>query len=166
MKTLIIIRHAKAVAHDAAPTDFERALAPRGHSDALHIAARVATDCPAPNLLLVSTARRTTETAAYFIDAWRMSEEAVLREARVYDAPLRTLLSLITELPQSADTVAIVGHNPSVSDLVFYLTSGAYAGMSTCTTVIVDMEHAASWEEVAAGTGRVRCVIETSSHLD
>ena len=166
MKTLIVIRHAKAVAHDAAPTDFERALAPRGHSDALHIAVRAAVECPAPDLMLVSTARRTTETSAYFIDAWHMSEEAVLHQARVYDAPLRTLLSLIAELPETADTVAIVGHNPSVSDLVFYLTSGAYAGMSTCTTVVVDMEHAASWDEVAAGTGRVRRVIEPLSRLD
>jgi phosphohistidine phosphatase len=160
MKTLIVIRHAKAVSHDAAPTDFERALALRGHQDAAHVSLHVAVSHPAPDMMIVSTARRTTETASYFIDAWKLAEQNVVREPRVYDAPLRNLLTLIAELPDNVATVAIVGHNPSVSDLVFYLTSGASAGLATCTVVVVDMEHASSWDEVAAGTGSLR---ETSA---
>lgn len=160
MKTLIVIRHAKAVAHDAAPTDFERSLAPRGHDDALRVAAHLSANCPAPEMMLVSTAQRTEETAVYFAAAWNIDQQAIVHEPRVYDAPLRMLMTVIAELPENVSTVAIVGHNPSVSDLVYYLTSGEYAGMSTSTAVIVDMQHAATWDEVASGTGRVRAVYE------
>lgn len=163
MKTLIVIRHAKAVAHDAAPTDFERSLAMRGRTDAEKMSSHVAKAHQAPDLMIVSTARRTTETAAFFIDAWKLVENNIRREPHIYDAPLRTLLSIIAELPDAASTVAIVGHNPSVSDLVYYLTSGGSAGIATCTTVVVDMEHADSWDEVAAGTGRVRNVYSPES---
>lgn len=165
MKTLIVIRHAKAVAHDEAHTDFERALAPRGHRDALVMSQRVANEQPVPDVMLVSTARRTTETASYFTDAWGIGAHAVLRDARIYDAPLRTLLTLIAELPNDVSTAVLVGHNPSVSDLVYYLTSGEYGGMATCTVVVVEMKSAASWDEVAAGTGSVRCSYESASPL-
>lgn len=163
MKTLIVIRHAKAVAHDEAQTDFERALAPRGHRDALVMSQRVANEQPVPDVMLVSTARRTTETASYFTDAWGIGAHAVHRDARIYDAPLRTLLTLIAELPNDVSSAVIVGHNPSVSDLVYYLTSGEYGGMATCTVVVVEMKSAASWDEVAAGTGRVRHSYEPES---
>lgn len=166
MKTLVVIRHAKAVAHDAAPTDVERALAPRGHRDALLMSQRVADELTVPDVMLVSTAQRTTETASYFIDAWGLGAHAVHRDARIYDAPLRTLLTVIAELPDDVSTAVVVGHNPSVSDVVYYLTSGEYGGMATCTVVVVEMNSAMSWDEVAAGTGRVQRVFESSSHLD
>jgi len=163
MKTLIVIRHAKAVAHDAAPTDFERALAPRGHEEAARVATHLSAHCPAPDMMIVSTAKRTEETAVHFAAAWNIDQGAIVHEPRVYDAPLRMLMTLIAELPENVSTVAIVGHNPSVSDLVYYLTSGEYAGMSTSTVVIVDMQHAVTWDEVASGTGRVRAVYEAAT---
>jgi phosphohistidine phosphatase len=156
MKTLIVIRHAKAVAHDAAPTDYERALAPRGHRDAQQMALHVAESGPRPDVLLVSTSMRTTETAAYFIEAWKLTEEQITREQRVYNASLRMLTSLLPALPESASCVAIVGHNPGVSELVEYLASGHTGSMPTSAVAVVDLLHAETWDEVAAGTGRVR----------
>ncbi len=160
MKTLYVIRHAKAVAHDAAPTDFERALARRGHSDAARIASRIALVCPAPDVMLVSTALRTSETARYFIEAWNLGAGTVQREPRVYDAPLHVLMELVEELPDGAASAAIVGHNPGVTDLVSYLTSGRSGDLSTCAVAVIEMPAAASWDEVAAGTGRLRATYE------
>jgi phosphohistidine phosphatase len=158
MKTLIIIRHAKAVAHDAVPTDYERALAPRGHRDAQQVAVHAAEGGLRPDLLIVSTSMRTTETAAYFIEAWKLLEEQIAREQRVYDASLHMLTSLLPALPESASCVAIVGHNPGVSELVEYLASGNIGSMPTSAVAVIDMLHAETWDEVAAGTGRVRSV--------
>lgn len=160
MKTLIIVRHAKAVAHDAVPTDYERTLAPRGHRDAQQMAQHVCQNGPQPDLLLVSTSMRTTQTAAYFIDAWKLTEDQVVPEPRVYNASLHILTSLLPALPESASCVAIVGHNPGVSELVEYLASGHIGSMPTSAVAVVDMLHAETWDEVAAGTGRIRSVYD------
>lgn len=160
MKTLYVIRHAKAVAHDAAPTDFERALSQRGHSDAARVATRVALEFPAPDVMLVSTAQRTSETARYFIEAWNLGAGSVQREPRVYDAPLRMLMKLVESLPSGAASSAIVGHNPGLSDLVSYLVTGRHGNLSTCEVAAIEMPAATSWDEVAAGTGRLRATYE------
>ncbi len=160
MKTLFIIRHAKAVAHDAAPTDFERGLAQRGHSDAARVASNVALEHSAPDVMLVSTALRASETARYVIKAWNLGASVVLWEPRVYDAPLHVLMKLVAALPGEAASAAIVGHNPGLSDLVRYLTSAHSGDLSTCAVAVIEMPAAASWDEVAAGTGRLRATYE------
>ena len=66
------------------------------------------------------------------------------------------LTSLLPALPESASCVAIVGHNPGVSELVEYLASGNIGSMPTSAVAVVDVPHAETWDEVAAGTGRVR----------
>lgn len=160
MKTLFIIRHAKAVSHDAAPTDFERVLAQRGHSDAARVSSRVALEYPAPDVMLVSTARRTSETSRYFIEAWNLGAGVVQREPHLYDARLQMLMKYVAALPGEAASAAIVGHNPGVSDLVRYFTSDHSGDLSTCAVAVIEMPAAASWDEVAAGTGRLRATYE------
>ena len=62
MRTLILLRHAKAVRAHEADSDEARALTPRGRRDAAAAGAAMAEGALKPALALVSTAQRTRET--------------------------------------------------------------------------------------------------------
>lgn len=113
MRQLILLRHAKAVAADEADDDFERGLAPRGREDAPVVAAALAAEGAAPEIVLVSDAKRTRET-------WELASASFPKAKVKY---LRSLYlcaaeTLMTEAEKTgADSVMIVAHNPGLHEL-------------------------------------------------
>ena len=63
MRTLILMRHAKAVKGSEAPSDEARGLSPRGRRDASAAGAALSEQGLKPALALISTSVRTRETA-------------------------------------------------------------------------------------------------------
>jgi len=120
---LLVIRHAKSD-YPFGVVDHDRPLNARGRRDAPFIGSWIARTVPypagRPPLVLVSSARRaqlTWELARNGLgDQWRGCEERT--EPRIYEAGLRTLLDLIGELQEVVGTAAVVGHNPTLRDLV------------------------------------------------
>jgi phosphohistidine phosphatase len=121
MRTLILMRHAKAVRPQDAPDDRARGLTPRGRRDAAAAGAAIAAAGLAPTLALVSAAQRTRETAAAGLAAFKLEtrfEEALYHAspASLWDAFAAT----------DAASVIIVGHNPGLAELVAHLIAEAH----------------------------------------
>jgi phosphohistidine phosphatase len=118
MRHLILFRHGKAVPHDEAP-DFDRGLTARGERESADMGRSLAADHIYPDLALVSAAARTRATW----NAAKASSGAV--EARfdkgLYLADMSHLLHVIQQIEDSAITVILVGHNPSLHDLAIDL---------------------------------------------
>jgi phosphohistidine phosphatase len=55
---------------------------------------------------------------------------------RIYDAPPAALLTVVRELPTSADTALLVGHNPGVEEFVALL-SGKEHEMKTSSVAVL-----------------------------
>lgn len=160
---LILIRHAKSSWKGDVP-DHERALNARGREDAPKIARWMKTVEIRPELVLCSDAARAVET-------WDLMqpifEEAgcsapVEYHSSIYKAAHGGNLSDLTETIGAVDdaiqTLVVVGHNPSIEDLVLALT-GESKRVTTCN--VLDLRHAAnSWFEFV-GRGDV----EIWSHL-
>jgi phosphohistidine phosphatase len=113
MTRLVLLRHAKAVPHGAAK-DFDRALEPRGRVEAGRAARLLADLGLAPDVAVVSPARRTLETWAQ-VEPY-LPAAAVEHDATVYEADAKALLDCAARRPE-AGTVLIVGHNPGLKDL-------------------------------------------------
>ncbi len=152
MKTLILLRHAKAVAKDEV-RDFGRVLAKRGRSDMALVARALASE-PRPNLALVSPAARTRET-------WELAGLAAVPvrfEDAIYDAEPETLLGLVRAVPDEARSIVMVGHNPGFEDLARMLTGPGEArlaaGMPTAAFAVLALPGAA-WGEVGTGAARL-----------
>jgi phosphohistidine phosphatase len=111
MRQLVLIRHAKAVA--AAADDFDRALAAEGREAASRVAAALAAAGAAPEIALVSDARRTRETWELAKPSFGAAEEKFLHS--LYDAPAETLMQAAERA--GANAVMVVGHNPGLHDL-------------------------------------------------
>ena len=116
---LIVLRHAKSDWSENLP-DHERPLAPRGLRDAPMLGRRLAEAGHVPELVVCSTARRTRET-------WlRVSDELPAKPPVEYDddlygADVPELLNAARRTPAGVTTLALVGHEPGVSDLTLHL---------------------------------------------
>ena len=84
MRTLILLRHAKAVAYSP-EGDFNRELAPRGRAQADRLGRWLADKPFAPALVYASPARRTRETADLAIAALPVKPERI-DQASLYNA--------------------------------------------------------------------------------
>lgn len=126
MPTLHLVRHAKA-SRDAPVEDHDRPLAPRGRRAAPAMARWMAENGVAPELVLVSTARRCRETWAA-MQAEFASRPAVEFEAGLYLAAAGDLLARLRRLPAGRREVMLIGHNPGLHELAVSL-AGAGDGV-------------------------------------
>ncbi|MWA06881.1 histidine phosphatase family protein [Actinomadura sp. LD22] len=147
MPTLIVLRHAKAVA-GFGTADIDRALNDRGRRDAAAAGEWLRAEGLAPARVLCSPAARTRET----LDLLALRPGAAASfEPKIYDNDPDLLLSLVAEVPDEAGTVLLVGHNPSVHQLVHDLTGQAPDSYPTCALAVVDVPGA--WADVRPGAG-------------
>ena len=152
---LFILRHGKA--EPLSSSDFERALAPRGVSEAQSLARRLPPPRPA-DLALVSNAVRTRQTAENLLKGWGLDTWPAVRwEEHGYLAPARFWLDCLADLPQGTGNVYLIGHNPGVSDLIDLLvgnsTAPAFLRTSEGVHLVMDLPD---WKYLATGTATLR----------
>jgi phosphohistidine phosphatase len=125
MDRLILMRHGKAEQHAASGGDFERALAPRGQNDAALMGKMLAQAGLAPDLALVSSARRTRETWEAVAPAFAVARAEFRRD--LYHAEAQDVLAAIRDDAPDRGTVMVVGHNPGLHELALRLAMGGPA---------------------------------------
>lgn len=121
MRTLILMRHAKAVRAHEAESDEARGLTGRGRREAAQAGAAMEDAGLKPTLALVSTAQRTRETAEYGLANFAL--ETRFEEA-LYHASPESIWDAFTA--SDAETVVAVTHNPGVGELVAQLVHQAH----------------------------------------
>ena len=158
---LLVLRHAKSEKAEPGLSDRERALNARGQADAATMGAYIARHGLAPNLALVSSARRTRETWARVAAA--LAEPPAPRyEQRLYNARADAILAVIRELRDSAHSVLLIGHNPGLHDLARSLIASGDVewrerlneGLPTAGLVVIDFA-ANDWHKLHAHGGRL-----------
>lgn len=140
MRTLILLRHAKAVKGSEAPSDEARALAPRGQRDAAAAGEAMREAGLEPALALISTAARTRETAAIALELEGAGAEPRF-EAALYHASAQGIWDAF--VASEAPSVVIVGHNPGMAELVGTLIAQAHDGSRTARDLAEHMPTAA-----------------------
>jgi len=158
MKTLYLIRHAKSDWNNANLTDFERPLNKRGLKDAPFIAEKLKELTFNPDHIICSPAQRTSSTAKIICNGINYPIKDIVFEHSIYEASVTTLISLINLLPNNKDEVAIIGHNPSTTQLSNYLTDDYIGNMPTCSIVKIELEID-NWNEIVDGIGIQRFFI-------
>ena len=150
MKRLLLIRHAKAT-HETGFIDFERPLQESGLYDAAVMAARLKDKGLIPQMLVSSPALRTISTANVFSQHLAIPHPQTNRA--VYEATKLELVKVINAFPDSCDFISLVGHNPGMSDLLYYLT-GQLQDVPTCATMLIEFDTD-SWAEIIEDAGKL-----------
>jgi len=115
MKIVTLFRHAKSSWKDTSLSDHDRPLNKRGKRDAPFMAKRLEALVGKPDLLVVSSALRTQETAEAILAEFKKVK--VKTEKSLYLAPPSNYLSLKNKLNDSVEHVVFIGHNPGISSL-------------------------------------------------
>lgn len=123
MRTLILMRHAKAVRAHEAESDEARGLTGRGRRDSAAAGEALQAAGLKPALALVSTSARTRETAELGLE--RFGLETRFEDALYHAAPESLWDAFVAS---DADAVVIVGHNPGIGELVSMLVHQAHDG--------------------------------------
>jgi phosphohistidine phosphatase len=147
MKKLLLVRHAKAGSHDI--NDFERPLTDKGLRDAAFMAQQLKNAELIPEYILTSPALRTRTTAEIFINALAVTNSG--EDKSIYEANTHTLLNVISHLPDDYSFIALVGHNPGISQILYELT-GEVRDMPPAATALIGFDFD-EWEMVHSDTG-------------
>jgi len=115
------MRHAKSSWDDPRLSDHDRPLNPRGRAAATAMRRMMQDVGLAPDLILVSTARRTLQT----LEALEPWEDTPLVEPMdgLYLATSAQLLQILRRTAETVRSVLLLGHNPGLHDLALELAA-------------------------------------------
>ena len=140
---LLLIRHAKT---EPGSPDESRQLTDRGRRDAAAIGTWLASSGVVPDVAVVSPATRARQT--WEIAAGALAGDVpVVVDERIYDNRPDGLMAIARETDESVQTLAIVGHNPSLE--WFMARQGGAGDVPTGTIVVFDVTGAWADGEVA-----------------
>lgn len=161
MKTLLVLRHAKASQDASFAVDFDRPLKPRGHRQALALGRLVREQNLAVDAIVASPAARVVETLSGVLEG-AGSAVAPEYDRRVYDASLETLLEVIREADDRVENLLVVGHNPGLHQLVLHLADNDRDGLrgdvadSFATATLAELRLSIErWGEAGRHSGRI-----------
>ena len=120
MKTLTLLRHAKSSWDDPVERDFDRPLNDRGRRAARVMGDYMRRESMRFDAVVVSPSVRTLETLALVQVAYGR-EWAHHEDRRIYLASSVTLLEVLRDCDNSAESLLMVGHNPGLEDLILDL---------------------------------------------
>lgn len=153
MKTLLLLRHAKAQP-DAPHGDRARGLTRRGERNAAAIAQRIKARAGVPDAIVTSDARRARQTAALAAEGIGFTAPLTVEPA-IYDAALDDLMEIVHALPDAADAVLLVGHNPGFTQLAFHLAEPGSPVSEMPTASVAHLTwDAARWSDLRPAAAR------------
>ena len=145
MKTLFLLRHAKAENPAPGSTDLNRALNERGRREAQAVGTFIKKQNLRFDLVLCSTAVRARETAELVLAAAELAAK-VRYDGRIYEAGPPRLREVTAEIEAHTSTVLLVGHNPGMEELLQLLTDRVER-MATGTLAKIDLA-ADEWSKI------------------
>lgn len=160
MKRLTLLRHAKSDWDDPVERDFDRPLNRRGERAALLIGQFARNRKMQFDHLAASPAVRVVQTLDTFLEGYGQPLDPHW-DRRIYLASVATLLDVLRDLPDTASSVILAGHNPGLEELILELVPDDGASplrddvevkFPTASLAVLDLEIDA-WADVAPNGG-------------
>ena len=157
------MRHGKSDWNTGASSDFERPLAKRGKKATKLIGKWLKQNKLIPDYIVSSPAYRAQQTAIGICKAIKNVEATISWEPRIYGAETEIFLDVLADCPQDKKRVMLIGHNPGLEMLVYYLAGETFESphddnpMPTAALAVFDMPD--KWEILDAGAGQLITII-------
>ncbi len=150
MKSLYIMRHAKAAQHNTASTDFERELIERGFNDAEEMGKRLSKTKPQIQVIIASPSLRTKQTAETV--AKQLGIDNIIYNKNIYEASPSIIARIISETSDTYDKILLIGHNPTVTDTMLYFCDMKIDSLPTAGIYLITFETN-NWGETTQQKG-------------
>ena len=139
MKRLILVRHAKSSLNQPLLSDHERILNQTGISEAKLIGQYLSNNQYIPSHIISSTATRTLETANIIIEQLKFKKK-IETQSLIYSDSFLNILNLINNVDNQYQCIMLVGHNPTITQLINHITNMRINHMPTCGAGIIDFQ--------------------------
>lgn len=160
MKSLLLLRHAEALAADGGRGDEERVLSRHGHAQARALGRWLKRQRMVPDQVLCSGAKRARQTAKDVMAAagW---PTALTEVASLYDASASTMLALVQAQADDLRGLLVVAHAPGVGELAALLASRHADLRLACepATLIEVVFDCATWSAIGPRNGVLRLLL-------
>jgi phosphohistidine phosphatase len=150
MKKVIILRHSKSSWASAAETDFDRPLNDRGKRDAPMMGKRLLDTKVKPDIILLSTSRRTRQTAELLLPAADLNDVKLVEVENLYLASVGSITKILMSLSDQFHTAMVIAHNPGITDFVCEMSNARLDNMPTSGFAIIEFE-AETWNKLNRG---------------
>lgn len=155
MKTLYLIRHAKAAYEEPSISDFDRPLTEKGVQQANAMAEELKTQGVKPSLIVSSPAVRALTTAQIMADTLKYSHKKIKTDEQIYSGGVEDLIEIIKHTEQNVDTLLLFGHNPNLTWLTHYLCEKSHMNIPTCGIVAIAFKKTKSWNKLTEDEGEL-----------
>jgi len=155
MKTLLLIRHAEAGWGDFGAPDVERCLTSRGEKEALAMGATLLTAGVLPDVFISSTAKRARMSTKLILQGMQTSEHGVIWRDDLYLASAKKLFSVAQACDDKVQTLALLAHNPGLSELANDCLPEPIYGMSPCSVVSITW-NTMHWQDISMADGQLQ----------
>ena len=157
VKELLLLRHGAAESPGNQSGDIDRNLTPSGENQVERLARMLRENHQKLDLIVHSKANRCAKTAnimAQYLKPRQLSPSPV-----IYRAGYTELLTLVNEFSKEMERVMLVGHNPTISFFVSYLSGDQHMMLSPGMMARIKFSDL-EWEMVSQGTGTLEEVLQ------
>lgn len=138
MKTLIIIRHAKAEQSNGA--DSQRKLIDKGRRNTAFMAKKLLDEGHKIDKIFSSPSLRTKETTELIAAVQQLPESNIKYFDNLYLGDTLQITEAVNWLQENVQTLAVVGHNPGVTNFTNDITGSHIEPLPTCGVAIINVD--------------------------
>ena len=144
MRRLLLIRHAKSSHKFEDLDDHERPLNKRGERDSITMARHLADKAESIDVIYSSTAFRALDFAQTISE---FTGFTLIPDLSFYTFDVDELIEILRNLPNDAQTVAVVAHNPAITEIVNRFTEKDLNNVPTAGIVALNC-NIENWREL------------------
>ncbi len=154
MKKIYLIRHAKSSWKEMGISDFERPLNKRGRADLSYMAKRLKYFDIMPDLIISSPAKRAKTTTCYIAETLEYKKSKISYLDSLYESSYQNFRYVLDSLSDMLDSVFIVAHNPTITEVGEILSGAILTNMPTCSMVCIEFDIK-SFKNIKEGCGKI-----------
>jgi phosphohistidine phosphatase len=147
MKTLYLVRHAKATLENRMERDIDRQLLEKGLKRTRHIIDFLLQRKISVDQIISSPAVRAYETARVLAHALNFPQINIKIERLLYGGDADKIGDLFYDLSEKIESLMIIGHNPSITNFANMFLHDPIDYLPTSGIVCIQFD-ANSWEEI------------------
>lgn len=165
MLQLTLIRHAKSSWDDPALSDFDRPLNKRGKKNAPLMAKIIRERGLVFDQIVSSPAERAITTARLIAGKLGFPEQDIEQREGLYGASVDELLDCVHSLDDHYERIALIAHNPGLTDFCNHLSGESIANLPTCGVAVIEFELD-DWQAVHQDAGKLTLYEYPRKYMD
>ncbi len=152
MKFITFVRHAKSSWDSFSIPDHDRPLNNRGQRDSVFMGKKLSSLGFKPQIIICSSAKRAQLTAKNI--AKSLSDTDIIIKEELYDSYPADYIKIIGEIDEKYSDVMMVGHNPTMTDIVNYFSPDIIYNVPT-TGVFKIQFDVEKWIDISFESGKL-----------